>query len=310
MSPGTHSSSTVGGVSGLDQRNIMASLGETRSPGDEHALGSRTSVEGENGQPQVYGTIVVVGGGCYGSYYVRQLGRARAADALTWKRVIVVDRDPQCAVGRSLAAGEVSTPAVELVTSNWDSFFGGYLDSACADAAGASADAIVPSPLMPHLMFEWVLSRAKRYWPSRVVETKPVAPVPGMPWQRSAPDGTRYVSFAEWICPVNCIEPATCPKTRGPRWWTMPAAVQSYVASTNATTGQPLARPVIFHCTHRAYGVGMFDTATAVQADALIREAPRQGAVNVIVGTVSHCHGALSVLTIGAADGENGGIAD
>ncbi len=260
-------------------------------------------------EPQAYGTIVVVGGGCYGSYYVRQLGRAREAGALTWKRVVVVDRDPSCAVGRSLDTGEVTTPDVELATRDWDSFFGEYLGSACADPDAASADGIVPSPLMPHLMFEWILARAKRHWPRRVVDTRAVGSLPDMPWQRSAPDGTRYVSFAEWVCPVNCIEPATCPKTRGPRWWTMPAAVQSYVAAARAA-GQPLAGPVIFHCTHRAYGVGMFDTATAVQADVLIREAPRRGPVDVVVGTVSHCHGALSVVTIGAADGENGGSVD
>ncbi len=45
-----------------------------------------------------YGTIVVVGGGCYGSYYVRQLGRASRAGALEWERLLVVDKDQRCAV--------------------------------------------------------------------------------------------------------------------------------------------------------------------------------------------------------------------
>src|SRR2546422_2466844 len=39
-----------------------------------------------------------------------------------------------------------------------------------------SHDYIVPSPLMPHLMFEWVLTRARERWPSRAIG---VAPVPG-----------------------------------------------------------------------------------------------------------------------------------
>jgi hypothetical protein len=51
---------------------------------------------------QRYGTIVVVGGGCYGSYYVRQLGRASSADALSAERVLVVDRDPACRVAAGL----------------------------------------------------------------------------------------------------------------------------------------------------------------------------------------------------------------
>lgn len=298
----------VGAVSGLDQRSLLDSAAAAAGPLSAEQEAVPRPRDG-NAEAQQYGTIVVVGGGCYGSYYVRQLGRARAAGALTWKRVAVVDRDPSCAVGRSLGTGETTTPGVELAITDWDSFFKEYLGSACVDPDAATADAIVPSPLMPHLMFEWILARAKLHWPDRVVETRPVAALAGVPWQRSAPDGTRYVSFAEWVCPVNCVEPATCPKTRGPRWWTMPAAVQSYVAAARAA-GQPLAGPVIFHCTHRAYGVGMFDTATAVQADVLIREAPRRGPVDLVVGTVSHCHGALSVVTIGAGDGENGGIDD
>jgi hypothetical protein len=254
-----------------------------------------------------YGTIVVIGGGCYGSYYVRQLGRADAAGVLTWSQMVVVDRDPSCAVARGLAAGEVTTPRVHVEVNDWRTFFRGYLDAACEDAAGTAADAIVPSPLMPHLMFEWVLARAVSRWPKRVIAVKPLQTIPDMPWQRTGADGTHYVSFAEWVCPVNCVEPATCPKTRGPRWWTMPAAIDSYVAAARAS-GEHLAGPVIFHCTHRAYGVGMFDTATAVQADAVIRELPRETPAAVLVGTVSHCHGALSVVTVGAAQGASGGI--
>ncbi|HTK46432.1 MAG TPA: hypothetical protein VL328_00460, partial [Gemmatimonadaceae bacterium] len=49
---------------------------------------------------QRFGVVVVVGGGCYGSYYVRQLARAARAGAARWERLVVVDRDAACAVGR------------------------------------------------------------------------------------------------------------------------------------------------------------------------------------------------------------------
>src|SRR5258708_34441870 len=45
-----------------------------------------------------FGTITVVGGGCYGSYYLRQLHRAAAAGAATWNELVVVDRNPHCLV--------------------------------------------------------------------------------------------------------------------------------------------------------------------------------------------------------------------
>jgi hypothetical protein len=62
-----------------------------------------------------------------------------------------------------------------------------------------------------------------------------------------------------------------------------------------------LLGPVIFHCTHRAYGVGMFDTRDVVAGDALVRAAGERGSADVLVGTVSHCHGAFNVLHVGAS---------
>jgi hypothetical protein len=59
-----------------------------------------------------------------------------------------------------------------------------------------------------------------------------------------------------------------------------------------------VAGPVIFQCTHRAYGVGMIDCASVVAADTVVEAAGTTGPARVLVGTVSHCHGALSVLSI------------
>lgn len=250
---------------------------------------------------QRYGTIVVVGGGCYGSYYVRQLTRGAEAGALSYERLLVVDRNADCRVAAEVADGlhgaNSRAPVPVVVVSDWAEFFDRYLEEAGRD--GAASDAIVPSPLMPHLMYQWLLTRAQRRWPGRTVETRPLEREPSMPWQRRADDGTHYVSYAEWMCPINCVEPATCPAIRGPRTWSMPPGVRAYVAAERAR-GRELAGPVIFHCSHRAYGVGMFDTADVVAADRLVAEAGTHGSAEVLVGTVSHCHGALNVLGIGA----------
>ena len=100
---------------------------------------------------QRYGTIVVVGGGCYGSYYVRQLGRASRAGALTAERVLVVDRDAKCRVTSELEGTDSAN--VEVVAAESSEFFDAYLDAAAARGAtplNDAHDAIVPSPLMPH----------------------------------------------------------------------------------------------------------------------------------------------------------------
>lgn len=252
-----------------------------------------------------YGTIVIVGGGCYGSYYVRQLQRAVTAGALSCMRLLVVDRDPRCRVAIELerdAHGDGRDAMglqPEVVAREWRDFFRDYFERAALGGAAAERDAIVPSPLMPHLMFDWLLDRARERWPGRLVESRALRHEPSMPWQQAAPDGTHYVSFAEWMCPINCIEPALCPVIRGPRTWSMPPAVRAYVAAER-TRGHDLTGPVVLHCRHRAYGVGMFDTREVLDADRLVAEAGRARAVEVLVGTVSHCHGALSILAVGA----------
>lgn len=248
-----------------------------------------------SGAPQSYGSVVVVGGGCYGSYYVRQLQRAVRAGALGVDEILVVDRDADCALaGDSGRPAEPWTAPVRFVVQDWRAFFDAYLDRAAALGSGAN-DAIVPSPLMPHLMGEWLVRRARDRWPERSVETIPFEAVPAVPWERAGTDGTHYVSFATWMCPVNCVEPRVCPHTREERSWSLPDTIDSF-----ARDGAAGSAAVLF-CRHRAYGVGMFDTREVVAADALIARAGASGAAEVVIGTVSHCHGALTRLCIGAA---------
>jgi hypothetical protein len=256
---------------------------------------------------QRFGTIVVVGGGCYGSYFVRQLGRAQRAGAIEWARLIVVDRDPACPVAM-LPTGE-RPPSLEVATAEWEPFFARFLGQAAHEPAahggahpGAHSgahlmDAIVPSPLMPHLMAGWLLSRAAERWPGRRMTIQPLGGSPPVPWQRAGDDGTHYVSFAEWMCPINCIEPERCPHTRGERSWSMPVALAHY-ADAEAKAGRPLEGPYVFRCLHRAYGVGMLDVADIVAADAAIARRGEAGPASFLVGTVSHCHGALRRLEL------------
>ena len=253
----------------------------------------------EPSRGSAYGTIVVVGGGCYGSYYVRQLIRANEAGALSWKRVLVIDGNARCmvATGGLLDASDPVSPRPLLVVSEWTEFFSRYLSAWATDPGSMPTDSIVPSPLMPHLLYEWVRDRARERWPARIVETRPLQSRPATPWESSAPDGTHYVSFATWICPINCIEPELCPHTRSERTWTMPETMRNYVASA-VGDGEALEGPLVFHCTHRAYGVGMIPVSAVIDADQFVADAAAARSANVLVATVSHCHGAMNVLSV------------
>ncbi|MEA2713883.1 MAG: hypothetical protein QOK27_1844, partial [Gemmatimonadales bacterium] len=63
---------------------------------------------------------------------------------------------------------------------------------------------------------------------------------------------------------------------------------------------RPTAGPVLFVCEHRVFGVGMFDVAAVLGGDAVVTEAgTAQSPVDVLVGTVSSCHGAVNLLHLG-----------
>lgn len=246
--------------------------------------------------PDTYGDIVVVGGGCYGSYFVQQLGRAASAGVMRWNRLLVVDRDRDCRLATADAdpAWPQRAPTPEIVTQEWGEFFDAWLPL----AATGARDAIVPSPLMPHVFFEYLARSASARWPGRLVERAPLGAPVGTPWQQTAPDETAYVSHATWTCPVNCIEPRICPHTRGVRDWTMPESLGNWVAARRGV-GENLLGPFTFHCTHRAYGVGMVDKAPIQEAERSIIGAAVAGSVRALVATASHCHGAAAMLSIG-----------
>jgi hypothetical protein len=78
----------------------------------------------------------------------------------------------------------------------------------------------------------------------------------------------------------------------------MSEALKTYVRR-----GHPRKRvsgPVMYVCRHQLYGVGVFAVEDVVAGDRLVAEAGVDGGpVDVIVGTISACHGAVNSLRIG-----------
>jgi len=163
----------------------------------------------------------------------------------------------------------------------------------------ASDDYIVPSPHMPHLMFESVVRRARDRFADRRFD---VVALPGSldtPYDRAAGDATRYVSFADWVCPTHCIEPAVCPAIGRARTWEMPDAVGA-LAQRLRQDGERVLGPALFVCRHHVFGVGTISVRAVLEADRLVAQAAGEAEpVSVLMGTVSSCHGALNLLRVG-----------
>lgn len=229
-----------------------------------------------------FADVVIIGGGCYGSFYTTQLETARERGRVDYRRLLVVDQDPGCTVFNQ-APGRSRIH----VESDWSQFLDDFLSDPPPDSL------VVPSPLMPHLLFEWLQRRVRDALPGRTVETGPLPPL-FTPYETAAPDGTRYVSYADWLCPTHCIEPATCPVTRGPRTWDM-----SDAADNLSRANEDLTDPVLFECRHVVFGVGAIPVVQIMAARRSVLEAGGAGPASIPVATVSGCHGAFTLMKIG-----------
>jgi hypothetical protein len=224
-------------------------------------------------------SFIVIGGGELGAGYVRQLLRAAAAARLDTNRIRVVDRDPSCPAGR------FGDPRVQVETAEW----GAWLDTHLA-AAGA-LDHFVPYHWAPHLLYDWLSRQAVRA--GLRVRRGPPLPPRGLPFEGDTSAGDRALSYAAWMCPPTCIEPALCPHTRGPRDWSLAADLE---APDESGAGR-----IVLRCLHLVYGVGTIPVADILAARDRLIAGAAEGRRQWLVATSSHCHALAATLDVAPA---------
>lgn len=228
--------------------------------------------------------LIVIGGGCYGCLHTRQLLKAAQRGKIAVERFVLVDHNP---TARALVefAGK---PLVEVVRAEWAD----YLREHLSQLDETTDDQLVPAPFAPHLLFDWLLSAIHEDVPDARVQRGECDLALGLPYEQTAAPGNRFISAADWLCPVTCIEPRLCPATKGERTWELGEIVRAGAARSPQYTGVEL-----FTCRHFAWGVGTIPLAALVRARRRIVEGLRRGEPQrIVVGTVSSCHGVLAVL--------------
>jgi hypothetical protein len=222
--------------------------------------------------------IVVIGGGTIGAATVRQLRRAIAAGRLQTERVVVVDRDPACAAGRT------GDPRVAVVVAEWSAWLERDLDRFGED------DHLVPYHWAPHLLLGWLESVARRAG-GEAVRGADVPPL-GVPFEQATRDSGRALSYATWTCPTTCIEPALCPHTRGPKDWSLCGDLEG----SDRLAGSD--ERIVFRCLHLVYGVGTVPLRDVLHAGRRVAAAAPLGPRRYLVATSSHCHALAATLTV------------
>jgi hypothetical protein len=223
-------------------------------------------------------TFVVLSGGAIGAASARQLLRAVAAGRLVTERIVVVDRDPRCEASR------LGDARVELAVADWKAWLLAHADDVGPDAH------LVPYHWAPHVLVEWLAAQVERAGGSsrRGGDVPPV----GTPVDRATRDGDRALSYATWICPPTCIEPALCPHTRGPKDWSLAGDL----ADTHSANC--LDDPIVFRCLHLVWGVGTVPMREILSArDRMVAGIP-SGSHRYLVATSSHCHALATMFEV------------
>ncbi len=204
-----------------------------------------------------------------GSYHASQLLKAVRSGRLQEDRILVVDRDSSCLAARKLAGAT----GVGFEFSDWLVFLRRWLKSA------ARADYLVPAPVAPHLLWEWLAAE---------LGALPLEPPRDwrLPYQQPGSRGEVFLSAAGWACPATCVEPEHCPVLHGPRDWDL----SNLIAERAAALGY---EPCVFRCVHLAAGVGAIAVRDILEAKSRAARAQR-----VLVATTSHCHAAVGALQL------------
>src|SRR5207247_6408765 len=88
--------------------------------------------------------VAVVGGGCYGTFYAGQLAKAKERGKASFRRVVVVDRDPACRA--RLVLGETTDRV--FVTRDWVAYFEELLGGTTPAGVGEAWTCIVQETLV------------------------------------------------------------------------------------------------------------------------------------------------------------------
>ena len=167
----------------------------------------------------------------------------RARGRGQWRRLLVVDRDPACRFARETRR---PAPGAELVVEDWGALLRPLPRRRRRRRRRRPADAIVPSPLMPHLMYEWLLRRAGARWPGPAWSSRgPSRPARARRTtcrRPTAPDTSRSPTGS---VPSTASSPRPVPVIRAPRTWEMADAMAR--ASAGGSAAPPDRRPGAVH---------------------------------------------------------------
>lgn len=221
----------------------------------------------------------ITGGGCFGKQYSEALLLGQKKGALAFEKIYCIDHNPNCLVSHQLNHSQV-----EVIQADWYDFFSDYL----VTHEDVNHDHWVPSHVAPHIMFysfQKVLEK-KSLLEGREIKELPFAHPVRSPVDILFPNGSKAVSFAEWECPIACVEPHICPATQSLRDWELKESLAHFEDM------------YIIRCQHLSHAVSSTPFSEIIEVLQRLIQNVKRGKSKFSVATVSSCHGLISSCEI------------
>lgn len=232
-----------------------------------------------------YRHIHILGGHKLAVSYHDKISQAKAAGEIAYERLFCVTDDP-----KAYAFDHV--PQTNIIAKSYSDF----IEEVLSDPNPVSPrDTIVPDHTAKHVMLQVFLSHVARRLPNFKTELKPFAADFTTPFlYKSENDAIWAMSYATWVCPPDCDEPAICPHIAESRTWdffkTLPEAASQI--ATKSSVHLFGCEPLVAEISH----IRLAKMAAELTAfdERLAGPVP----FTALVATHSRCHGILGCFEV------------
>lgn len=223
--------------------------------------------------------IYVLGGHKLGCDYLGKLLKGKKTGKLEFKSIYVIDENKECFAKKDFK------DAVQFIHSPYADALVKLLQ------AGTKNSIIIPDHTAPHVLFKVFLALLADH--NYQAQIMPFTQDLHLPFQKTLDSGICAVSYATWVCPLDCQEPDICPAIENDRSWNFNDFFKKLEL--------PSTSKHLFACDQLVYGVCGIPLATILQEWQCLKnkiKTPSSPPHKFMVATFSKCHGILGVAKI------------
>jgi len=227
--------------------------------------------------------IYIFGGHALSVNYHELLTAAKASGEITSREIFCIDDNPTCVAASTIPQAHICLHPAEFIAKYINRHYEQH-----------PLDAIVPDHTAQHVLLKVFLDKvaAQGTFKTQLI---PLKEGPNTPFLHKAENQAIWaISYATWICPPDCQEPAICPHTKAPRSWDCGDVLKpSQTNSNNKVVTHLFACAPLYQ--HIVQIPGAVICQEMMTFEKSLTENPPE---RVIIGTHSHCHGIIGHFAI------------